>query len=139
MIVKQARPEHDAEGDRAPTAPAQAPGAAAAAPEPGDAQASPLHPGVVGVLQALADPMRLAIVRRLASGTECPCGALGLPISKSTLSHHLHVLRSAGIVVQREEGTRRMTSLDREGLESRCPGLLEAVLACVEPEPEPAS
>jgi len=97
-----------------------------------------LHPGVVGVLQALADPMRLAIVRRLAAGTECPCGALGLPISKSTLSHHIHVLRAAGIVVQREEGTRRMTRLDREGLEQRFPGLLAAVLAAREPEPPPA-
>ncbi len=96
-----------------------------------------LHPGVVGVLQALADPMRLEIVRRLASRRECPCGALGLPISKSTLSHHLHVLRSAGIVVQREEGTRRMTSLDREGLERRFPGLLDAVLASDPPEPAP--
>lgn len=98
-----------------------------------------LHPGVVGVLQALADPMRLEIVRRLASQHECPCGALGLPISKSTLSHHLHVLRSAGIVVQREEGTRRMTSLDREGLERRFPGLLDAVLASDPPELAPGS
>jgi DNA-binding transcriptional ArsR family regulator len=110
MIVKQAPPE------TAPEAPL---------PE--------LHPGVAGVLQALADPMRLAIVRRLADGAECPCGAMGLPISKSTLSHHLHVLRSAGIVVQREEGTRRMTSLDRAGLDRRFPGLLDAVLSAGEP------
>ena len=98
-----------------------------------------LDPGVVGVLQALADPMRLAIVRRLASGIECPCGALGLPISKSTLTHHLHVLRAAGIIVQREEGTRRMTSLDREALGRRFPGLLDAILAAPELEPPSGS
>ncbi len=102
------------------------------------AASPPLHPGVVGVLQALADPMRLAIVRRLASGDECPCGALRLPISKSTMSHHLHVLRAAGIVTQREEGTRRMTSLDREGLDLRFPGLVDAILAAPDPELPPA-
>jgi DNA-binding transcriptional ArsR family regulator len=94
----------------------------------------PLEPGVVGVLQALADPMRLAIVRRLAAGDECPCGALGLPISKSTLSHHLHVLRAAGVVVQRGDGTRRLTSLDREGLDRRFPGLVDALLAAPGPD-----
>jgi DNA-binding transcriptional ArsR family regulator len=94
-----------------------------------------LHPGVVGVLEALADPMRMAIVRRLASGVECPCGWLGVPISKSTLTHHLHVLHAAGIVVKREEGTRRMLSLDREGMGRRYPGLLDAILAAPEPEP----
>ncbi|HAW11145.1 MAG: helix-turn-helix transcriptional regulator [Candidatus Dormibacteria bacterium] len=93
-----------------------------------------LHPGVVGVLEALADPMRMAIVRRLASGVEYPCGWLGLPISKSTLTHHLHVLHHAGIVVKREEGTRRMISLDRAGMESRFPGLLDAVLGAPDPE-----
>ncbi|HXZ99371.1 MAG TPA: helix-turn-helix transcriptional regulator [Candidatus Binatia bacterium] len=116
------------------------PGAITALCGPAQLPAPPqLHPGVAGVLQALADPMRLAIVRRLAAGTECPCGALGLPISKSTLSHHLHVLRAAGIVVQREEGTRRMTKLDRAGLDRRFPGLLEAVLAARDPELPPTA
>jgi DNA-binding transcriptional ArsR family regulator len=96
-----------------------------------------LHPGVVGVLEALADPMRMAIVRRLATGVECPCGWLGLPITKSTLTHHLHVLQAAGIVVKRVDGTRRMVSLDREGMQRRYPGLLDAVLAA--PDPEPAA
>ena len=105
--------------------------------ETGGLEAHPLphlHPGVVGVLEALADPMRMAVVRRLASGIECPCGLLGLPISKSTLTHHLHVLQAAGIVVKREEGTRRMISLDRAGMERRYPGLLDAVLAAPDPE-----
>jgi DNA-binding transcriptional ArsR family regulator len=97
-----------------------------------------LHPGVMGVLQALADPVRLAIVRRLAAGSECACGALGVPVSKSTLTHHLHVLRAAGLIVQREDGTRRMTSLDREGMERSYPGLLSSVLDAPDPEfPQP--
>ena len=40
-----------------------------------------------------------------------------------------------GIVVKREEGTRRMLSLDREGMGRRYPGLLDAILAAPEPEP----
>lgn len=93
-----------------------------------------LHAGVVGVLEALADPMRMAIVRRLASGVEYSCGWLGMPISKSTLTHHLHVLHHAGIVVKRVDGTRRMISLDRAGMESRFPGLLDAVLGAPDVE-----
>jgi DNA-binding transcriptional ArsR family regulator len=123
---------------------AAAAGHPTAGDEPGElapeAEAHPLphlHPGVVGVLEALADPMRMAIVRRLGSGVECPCGWLGLPITKSTLTHHLHVLQAAGIVVKRVDGTRRMVSLDREGMERRYPGLLNAVLAA--PDPEPAA
>ena len=95
----------------------------------------PVAADLVGVLQALGDPMRLAIVRCLADGGEKTCAGLGMPISKSTLTHHLHVLRAAGIIVQREEGTRRMTSLDREGLEGRYPGLLVSVLAAPAPLP----
>ena len=115
-----------------------APGAPVETAEPApEAEAHPLphlHPGVVGVLEALADPMRMAVVRRLASGGECACGWLGLPITKSTLTHHLHVLLAAGIVVKRVDGTRRMVSLDREGMERRYPGLLDAVLAAPDPE-----
>ncbi len=99
--------------------------------EPGAAPVT-LHPGVVGVLQALADPMRLAIVRRLAEVPECSCGSLGLPISKSTLSHHLHVLHDAGLIEGRWEGTRKLVRLNRTELEPRFPGLLDAILATPE-------
>ncbi|MDQ3936822.1 MAG: metalloregulator ArsR/SmtB family transcription factor, partial [Actinomycetota bacterium] len=57
------------------------------------------------VLHALSDPVRLEIVRGLAAGTEKPCGSLGVPVSRSTLSHHLKVLREAGVI----EGERRGT------------------------------
>ena len=86
-------------------------------------------PDLLAVLQALGDPMRLAVVRCLADGGERPCGGLGLAIAKPTLTHHLQVLRAAGLILQREEGTRRMTRLDTEGMERRFPGLLASVLA----------
>ena len=80
------------------------------------------------VLHALSDPVRLDVVRQLAAGTECRCGTMGAPVSKSTLSHHLKVLREAGVTHTRPDGTTRYVSLRREDLEARFPGLLDAVL-----------
>jgi DNA-binding transcriptional ArsR family regulator len=80
------------------------------------------------ILQALGDPVRLKIVRELASSGEQVCGAMDLGISKSTRSHHFKTLREAGLTDTRIEGTHRHVSLRREGLEARFPGLLDAVL-----------
>jgi DNA-binding transcriptional ArsR family regulator len=80
------------------------------------------------VLHALSDPVRLAIVRQLDSDTECRCGALAAPVSKSTLSHHFKTLREAGLTRTRAEGTARLVSLRRDELDERFPGLLDAVL-----------
>ena len=56
------------------------------------------------VLAALSDPVRLEIVCMLAQGGERSCGSFGLPIAKSTLTHHLKVLREAGIVGSERQG-----------------------------------
>jgi len=81
------------------------------------------------VLNALADPVRLRIVRELAEGEQPrACGTFALPVSKSTASHHFRVLREGGVIKQREEGRRRMTELRRECLDARFPGLLDSVL-----------
>ena len=88
------------------------------------------------VLHALADPLRLSIVRKLA-GVDEPraCGTFDLPVGKSTASHHFRVLREAGVIEQRDEGRQRMTSLNRAGMDASFPGLLDAVLESV---PAPA-
>ena len=83
---------------------------------------------LTAVLQALGDPVRLDIVRALAAEGERVCGTVALGVSKATRSHHLRVLREAGVTHTRVEGTRRHVSLRREELEARFPGLLEAVL-----------
>lgn len=84
------------------------------------------------VLQALSDPLRLDIVATLAeSGVELSCSAFHLPVTKSTSTHHFRVLREAGIVQQRYEGTARMNSLRKEDLDAVFPGLLSSVLASV--------
>ena len=80
------------------------------------------------VLYALSDPVRLEIVRRLAAGDEHSCGTFDSSISKSTLSHHLKVLRECGITSTRLNGTSRLVSLRRGDLDGRFPGLLGAIL-----------
>ncbi|MFD2421527.1 ArsR/SmtB family transcription factor [Amycolatopsis pigmentata] len=81
------------------------------------------------VLHALADSVRLEIVRQLARGDEIACGALDVPVSKSTLTHHLRILREAGITTTRQQGTIRLQSLRRADLDLLFPGLLDGVLA----------
>jgi DNA-binding transcriptional ArsR family regulator len=83
---------------------------------------------LVGVLHAFADPVRLAIVRRLAAEGECACGTFELGVSRSTLSHHFRTLRECGVTHVREVGTFRYTSLRRDDLDARFPGLLDSVL-----------
>jgi DNA-binding transcriptional ArsR family regulator len=84
---------------------------------------------LTAVLQALADPVRLRIVRELAAGGELACGRMALPVSDSTRSHHLKTLRAAGVTRTRVVGTQRLVSLRRDDLERRFPGLLTAVVA----------
>ena len=80
------------------------------------------------ILYALSDPVRLEIVRQLSCEGETPCGGVDLPVAKSTASHHFKVLREAGIIHVRQEGTQRCISLRRQELERRFPGLLTAIL-----------
>jgi DNA-binding transcriptional ArsR family regulator len=86
---------------------------------------------LAAVLQALSDPMRLTIVVALAEGGEHACNSFNLPVVKSTCTHHFRVLREAGVIRQRQEGTSRLNSLRRADLDERFPGLLDAVLAAV--------
>lgn len=84
---------------------------------------------VTAVLAALADDVRLQIVRALAGGGEHACGTFDFGVSKATRSHHLKVLREAGLTRTRVAGTSRYVRLRREELDRHYPGLLDAVLA----------
>ena len=62
----------------------------------------------VELLQAIADPVRLSILRQLATspGSVCACGFTECcTVSQPTVSHHLKVLRDAGVVTTRRQGT----------------------------------
>ncbi|MEW2549090.1 ArsR family transcriptional regulator [Streptomyces sp. NPDC047002] len=81
------------------------------------------------VLHALSDPQRLRIVCEVAREAEgLTCSQVGLPVAKSTLTHHFRVLRECGVVQQVYRGTAKMNRLRREDLEALFPGLLDGVL-----------
>jgi DNA-binding transcriptional ArsR family regulator len=76
---------------------------------------------VTGVFEALGDPTRRQILELLAGG-EQPAGTVVValqaeaPISQPAVSQHLKVLREAGLVTVRAEGTRRLYAIDEAGL-----------------------
>ncbi|MDX2242659.1 MAG: metalloregulator ArsR/SmtB family transcription factor [Leptolyngbyaceae cyanobacterium bins.302] len=91
---------------------------------------------LAGVLYALGDPVRLKIVKLLAAKGELSCSGcddavreiVAEGIAKSTLSHHFRILREAGVIYTRKEGTTHINSLRQQDLDNLFPGLLEAVL-----------
>ncbi len=92
----------------------------------------PDHPDVntislEAVLAALGDPVRLSIVQALRDRVEHNATAFDCDVASSTLSHHLKVLREAGVTSHRKEGTRCYVSL-RPELDEVFPGLLRTVL-----------
>jgi DNA-binding transcriptional ArsR family regulator len=68
-------------------------------------------------LAALADPTRRRVFERLRSGPQS-VGALArrMPVSRPAVSQHLKVLKEAGLVADRPEGTRRVYYIDPQGL-----------------------
>lgn len=82
---------------------------------------------LVTVLAALGHPIRLEIVRTLARRGACVQADFTVPVSQSTLSHHMKTLRDAGVVFSRPEGTVCFVTL-RPELEARFPALLPTIL-----------
>ena len=88
-----------------------------------------------GVLHALADPVRLRIFRTLTGLARSPvsctkCAPFDMP--KSTLSHHFHVLREAGLVHSEKKGAQVVNVARLKDVEARFPGLLVAVMRAAE-------
>ena len=91
------------------------------------------HPEISSItlpvaMQALSDPCRIAIIRELLEQDRpLACNEVPLEISKATRSHHFEVLRNAGLISTEVEGTKCMTSLRRDEMEARFPGLLALI------------
>jgi DNA-binding transcriptional ArsR family regulator len=69
-------------------------------------------------LTALGDPTRRAIFERLAERPRAVGELAGeLPVSRPAVSQHLRVLKDAGLVVDRPDGTRRIYQLDPQGVD----------------------
>ena len=96
------------------------------------------HPGidsisVAGIMYALADPVRLAIVNELLNaecGMNCveTTNKLKLAMAKSTCSQHYRILREAGLIVSERKGVELSSRLRARELESRFPDLLKTIL-----------
>jgi DNA-binding transcriptional ArsR family regulator len=69
-------------------------------------------------MDALGDPTRRAIFERLANGPKA-VGEIAdeLPVSRPAVSQHLKVLKQAGLVVDRAQGTRRLYQLNPQGIQ----------------------
>ncbi|MFD3420928.1 ArsR/SmtB family transcription factor [Streptomyces decoyicus] len=84
------------------------------------------------VLTALTDPLRRRVVTDLIreeDGVERTCMSFGLPVGKSTLTHHFRILREAGLIHQVDRGNSRKVQLRRAEFETRFPGILALLLA----------
>jgi DNA-binding transcriptional ArsR family regulator len=68
-------------------------------------------------LAALADPTRRRIFERVLTAPQ-PVGAIadGLPVSRPAVSQHLKVLKEAGLIRERRQGTRRLYVADPQTL-----------------------
>lgn len=82
------------------------------------------------VLGALADPVRLEMVRRLAAtGEPIACSELYEGINKSTASHHFKTLREAGLTERLVIGGQTHQRLRTREVEEALPGVLSSVIA----------
>lgn len=71
------------------------------------------------VLDALGDPTRRLVFKRLRKGTRSVRElADGMDVSRPAVSQHLKVLQHAGLIVPRIEGARRLYAIDTRGLEA---------------------
>ena len=71
----------------------------------------------VNALDALGDPTRRSIFERLRRGARSVTElADELPVSRPAVSQHLRVLKDAGLVLERRNGTRRIYRIDPDGL-----------------------
>ncbi len=68
-------------------------------------------------LASISDPTRRSVLEKLRAGPQS-VGALAdqLPVSRPAVSQHLKVLKEAGLVKDRSEGTRRVYYIDPDGL-----------------------
>jgi DNA-binding transcriptional ArsR family regulator len=68
-------------------------------------------------LQALGDPTRRAVLEELRDGPRAVGEiAAALPVSRPAVSQHLRVLKEAGLVAERQNGTRHLYRVDPDGL-----------------------
>lgn len=113
--------------------------ARAAGHRPAPVHTHPDDVPLLAALSALADPVRIRLVRELAGHADwtLSCSDFDVPVGRAAKSHHFTVLRDAGLVEQRDRGTRRLNRLRREEFDARFPGLLDLTLRPDATDPTP--
>jgi DNA-binding transcriptional ArsR family regulator len=97
-------------------------------PQLGELAENPVG-SVQQVLAALADPVRLEMVRRLRNaGSSMPCALLYDGINKSTATHHFKILREAGLTERLVVDGHTHQRLRTEQVDAAVPGLLNCVV-----------
>jgi DNA-binding transcriptional ArsR family regulator len=102
-----------------------------ASPRVGESTEHPstLVAGVQQVLSALADPVRLEMVRRLTNaGSPMPCALLYDGINKSTATHHFKTLREAGLTERLVIDGHVLQRLRIDEVDAAVPGLLDSIV-----------
>lgn len=88
---------------------------------------------LTAVFHALSDPVRLNIVRKLLVDTDVSCATLYADMPKSTRSYHFRVLRESGVTRTFVEGAHHRIVIRCDDLDSRFPGILDALRRASEP------
>jgi DNA-binding transcriptional ArsR family regulator len=86
---------------------------------------------LAGVLAALADPMRLRIVKSLLDRGDCMSCTEAAPcpdMAKSTLSNHFRILREAGLIQTSKKGVEHRNVVREADINSRFPRLLNTIV-----------
>jgi DNA-binding transcriptional ArsR family regulator len=86
---------------------------------------------LAGVLAALADPMRLRIVKSLLGQHDCMSCTEATPcpgMAKSTLSNHFRILREAGLIQTSKKGVEHRNVVREADINARFPRLLKTIL-----------
>jgi DNA-binding transcriptional ArsR family regulator len=86
---------------------------------------------LAGVLGALADPMRLRIVKSMMKEHGCMSCSEATPcpeMAKSTLSNHFRILREAGLIRTTKKGVENRNTLRTDDINAKFPGLLNLIL-----------
>lgn len=87
------------------------------------------------LLAALADPVRLEMVRRLMNaGSPQPCSVLYDGINKSTATHHFKILREVGLTERLMIDGQTHQRLRADEVDGSVPGLLASIVASVNRE-----
>jgi DNA-binding transcriptional ArsR family regulator len=90
---------------------------------------------LAGVLAALADPMRLRIVKSLLQQDDCMSCKEAAPcpdMAKSTLSNHFRILREAGLIETTKKGVEHRNVVREADINARFPRLLKTIVGCSE-------